>query len=128
MDEKTRYLKIWKLLNAVAHRYFEIRFHFSHEKYTLEAPSLIISNHVTNWDPLLLAICFPENNLHFVASEHLFRMGKISKLIKWLVAPIPRRKGSNGTDTAMASIRKIRSGSSVALFAEGETTWTGSNR
>lgn len=128
MDENTRYLKVWKLLHKVAHRYFEIRFNFSHENYTLDAPSLIVSNHVTNWDPLLLAICFPENNLHFVASEHLFRMGWISKIIDWLVAPIPRRKGSNGTDTAMASIRKIRSGSSVALFAEGETTWSGCNR
>lgn len=125
MDEKKRYQMIWKALIGCAHGFLERKFRFEHESCEPAGPCLIVANHVTNWDPLLLAICFPKTHIHFVASEHLFRMGWKSKAIKWLVAPIPRRKGANGAATAMDCLRKMRSGSTVCVFGEGETTWDG---
>lgn len=125
MDAKIRYRRIWKMLYAVAHGYIKNRFKLSNEQYELEGPHLIIGNHVTNWDPLLMAMSFPKNHIHFVASEHLFRLGWVSKLINYLVAPIPRRKGANGAATTMDCLRKMRGGSTVCIFGEGETTWDG---
>lgn len=125
MDENKRYDLIWRALVKCAHGFLERKFRFEHENCEPDGPCLIIANHVTNWDPLLLAICFPKTHIHFVASEHLFRMGWKSKAIKWLVAPIPRRKGANGAATAMDCVRKMRAGRTVCVFGEGETTWDG---
>lgn len=118
-------MRIWKLLYLIGHGYIERKFKFTHDKAAPGGACLVVSNHVTNWDPMLVALSFPDNNLHFVASEHLFRMGWISKLICFLVAPIARRKGSSGLDAAMNSLRTIKAGGSVCLFAEGECTWDG---
>lgn len=100
-------------------------FRYRHDKRRLDGPTLVICNHVTNFDPLLLSLCFPWDHTHFVASEHLFRLGWISSFLKYVFDPIPRRKGTSGADSAMACLRKLRAGRSVCLFAEGECTWDG---
>lgn len=128
MDANVRHQRVWRLLQGALSKYIEGKFNFDHERYEPEGPFLVISNHVTNWDPLLLAICFPKKPVYFVASEHLFRMGWKSKAINYLVAPIPRRKGTNGAATAMDCLRKIRAGHSVCIFGEGETTWNGRSK
>jgi len=125
MDVTLRHQKVWKLLCKPVGKYLEWKFRFVHDTVKPDGPCLIVSNHVTNWDPLLLAICFPEHQTYFVASEHLFRMGWKSKVIQYLVAPIPRSKGTNSMGTAMDCMRKIRAGHSVCVFGEGETTWDG---
>jgi len=125
MRSEKHYLRMWKLLQFLGHRFVVTKFNFKHDRYISDKPCLIISNHVTNWDPILVAMSFPKNNIHFVASEHLFRMGFVSKLINFLVAPIARRKGSSGLDAAMNSLRTIKAGGTVGLFAEGECTWDG---
>ena len=125
MRTEKHYRRWWRFLYTIAHKFIELKFNYKHDKYMPEGPCLVISNHVTNWDPLLMALSFPKNNLHFVASEHIFRMGFASKLINFLVAPIARRKGSSGLDAAMSSLRTIKAGGSVGLFAEGECTWDG---
>jgi len=63
--------------------------------------------------------------MFFVASEHVFRRGFLSKLLKWGLNPIPRVKGSTDTSSALAILRTIRYGGNVAIFAEGERSWNG---
>ena len=125
MKETVRHQIVWKTLRSLIKWPIRLLFSFSFETHELEHPALVVSNHVTNYDPLLVAMSFPKDMLYFVASEHLFRLGWVSKVISYLVAPIARRKGSKGFDAAMTCLRKIRAGHSVALFAEGETTWDG---
>lgn len=115
------YKFLWNLLRKP----FEWIFAFQHDYDREDVPTLIISNHVTNFDPILVALSFPKRRFHFVASEHLFRMGFVSKLLNYVFEPIPRRKGVSGGDAAMSILRKLREGKSVGLFAEGETTWDG---
>ena len=125
MSEEKRLKFIWRCLCTVGRPFLKHKFAFHYEKNNLSCPSLIIANHVTSWDPMLLAITFPKNHLHFVASDHIFRWGKISKIIEWLVAPVARRKGASGSHTAMECMRLLREGRSVCIFGEGEVTWDG---
>lgn len=127
MDESIRHKKLWKVLNAVICPVFSHMMHFTGKKYRLPTPTLVIANHVTNFDPFLVAASFPKDQIYFVASEHLFRKGFLSKIIHYLVGPIARRKGSTGGDAAMAMLRKLRAGHSVCIFGEGETSWNGVN-
>lgn len=112
---------LWHLLRWPVKKLFA----FTCDEDRQDEPTLIISNHVTNFDPILVAYSFPGRRFHFVASEHLFRMGFVTKLLTYLFEPVARRKGVSGGDTALACIRKLRAGKTVGLFAEGETTWDG---
>lgn len=118
-------LKRWKLLQRLLHGFITRRFHLEAERLSPSGPCLIIANHVTNWDPLLLAMSFPNTPIRFVASEHIFRHGIISKLLVWLVAPIPRKKAASGADTVMSVLRALKAGGTVCIFAEGDATWDG---
>ena len=128
MDEYARHQRVWRLLYPVIERYMRIKFNMRHEDLALEGPVLLVPNHVNAWDPLLVATSLKHKQVYYVASEHLFRLGFVSRLLNWLVAPIPRRKASAGTDTVKACLRHLRAGRSVCLFAEGEQCWDGLNQ
>ncbi len=123
--KKTFSERIYGFLWHLLRKPFEWIFAFTHDDDREDEAALIISNHVTNFDPILVAFSFPGRRFHFVASEHLFRMGFVTKLLTYLFEPVARRKGVSGGDTAMACVRKLRAGKTVCVFAEGETTWDG---
>lgn len=123
--KKTFSERIYSFLWHLLRKPFEWIFAFTHDDDRQDEAALIISNHVTNFDPILVAFSFPGRRFHFVASEHLFRMGFVTKLLTYLFEPVARRKGVSGGDTAMACVRKLRAGKTVCVFAEGETTWDG---
>ena len=115
----------WRLLQRLLRGYITGRFSLTAEPCRVDGPCLIVANHVTNWDPLLLAMSFPETPVRFVASEHLFRHGILSDVIEWAVAPIPRRKAASGADTVKAVLRALKAGDTVCVFAEGDAAWDG---
>ena len=125
MNGDRRQKRIWKLLYALVHCFVPRRFRLDAELCRPTGPCLIVANHVTTWDPLLLSMSFPDTPIRFVASEHIFRHGLASRLLERLVAPIPRRKGSTGTDTVRACLRALREGQTVCIFAEGDACWDG---
>ena len=127
MEEYERHQRIWRVLYALANRWICRKFNMSHEDLHVDGPVLLVPNHVSAWDPLLVAMSLREKQVYYVASEHLFRLGFVTRLLQYLVAPIPRRKASLGTDTVKACLRHLRAGHSVCLFAEGEQCWDGRN-
>lgn len=92
---------------------------------TMNEPFIVIANHATNADPLFVSLVFPKNPISFVASEHIFRLGIVSKALDFLVAPIPRKKAASGADTVKACLRGVKAGRNIGLMAEGEATWNG---
>lgn len=84
---------------------------------------LLLCNHVTRFDPLLLPQPIPRQ-MYFVASEHILRM-KIAPLMMFLASPITRRKSRTETSTALEIIRRLRAGCSVCVFIEGERSYGG---
>ena len=95
MDDYARHGKIWKILYALCHRWICRKFALEHQDLDIEGPVLLVPVHTCAWDPLLVAMSLPRKQVYYVASEHLFRLGPVSRLLNWLVAPIPRRKASS---------------------------------
>ena len=125
---KDRYLfhcRAWRIIVRLTGPLVRGKFNIENETLNVDGPCLVISNHVTDWDPLMLAQSFPEKQIYYVASEHIFRLGLISRLINYLLEPIARRKASMGTDTVMSCLRHLRAGHSVCIFAEGDASWDG---
>lgn len=125
MDESTRHLKTYRLLYRLIKWPVSKTFNYTHGDDRLEVPTLVVSNHVTDVDFFFLALGLNGSHMYFVASEHMFRWGLLSKVIHYLVAPIARRKATTAMDTAMTMMRKLRSGRSVCVFGEGENSWNG---
>ena len=123
--ENKRIARFWKLLHATAGRYVVRRFNYSFDPVGIEPPFILISNHVTNSDPFFIGLVYKPKSLAFVASEHIFRMGFISKLLKRYLAPIPRPKADSGVGAVRAVLKRLREGDPVVLFAEGDCTWNG---
>ena len=84
-------------------------------------------NHVTDWDPLLVGGAF-RHQMYFLASEHIMRLGFVSRLLDWLVHPIVRQKGGSAAGAVKEMLRALKSGCSVAFFPEGNRTWDGVTR
>ena len=125
MDKYTRHKRVYRFLQAVLRRWFCRKFNLTAERFEPEGPALVICNHVTAYDPVFVGLSFGGAPLYFVASEHLFRLGPVTKLLVWLVEPIPRRKAASSVDTVKACLKHLREGRSVCLFAEGEQSWDG---
>ena len=125
MDQHSVYQKIWLRCAPIARFLIKASFNIEYDEFPADKTCLVISNHVTGWDPLLVASGAVKHQMYFVASEHLFRKGWVTKLLHSLVGIIARKKGSSGTDTAMACLRHLRKGHSVCIFGEGEVTWDG---
>lgn len=85
---------------------------------------LVLTNHVTNWDFFLTGMCFSKQ-LYFVASEHILRKNFTGRLIKFLVDPIPRKKGASGQEAALAIIDRLQKGQNVCMAVEGSRCFNG---
>ena len=89
-----------------------------------QGPALILSNHVTDLDPILVGCSF-KTHLYFVAGENVYRMGILSKFLARYFAPIQRVKGSTDSQSALTILRTLRKGQNVGMFAEGDRSFTG---
>ena len=124
MEHLRRYQFVWRFGRALVGPWLRRKFAYTPEICNEKGPFLVLCNHNTDWDPLLLALAFPDY-MSFVASEHIFRWGLAGKLIVFLMNPIARLKGTTAGDTAMTMLRRMRKGVSVAMFAEGDRSFNG---
>lgn len=121
---KKRHLFFYTLLRPLVILFLKIRFKFRYEKAKdLPEKYIVLSNHATDYDMLLVASSFPRQ-MYFVGSEHIARW-KIYPLLKYAFEPIIRHKGAPATATIMEMLRKVRQGANVCMFAEGVRTWDG---
>jgi len=63
--------------------------------------------------------------MYFVASEHIFSWGYSSRIIEYLASPIPIFKGAPAAGTVLEILERIRAGHSIAIFAEGDRSFSG---
>lgn len=85
---------------------------------------LVLTNHNTNWDFFLFGLTM-RRHMYFVASEHIYRRGFVSRLIRFLGAPIPRKKGASGDEAAALILERLRQGQNVCMMAEGNRSFSG---
>ena len=125
MDTYKRHKVTFELMVRLVQPWVCHKFNLRHEDLHADGPVLLVSNHVTAWDPILVSMSLKDKHVYYVASEHIFRLGAVSSFLNWIVAPIPRKKASSGADTVKNCLRQLRQGHSVCLFAEGEQSWDG---
>ncbi len=115
----------WKLLRFPVRVFCFIKFGYTC-KVAKNLPDhyIVLSNHVTDYDPLFVSSSFPKQ-MYFVASEHIARWKHGYKLVNYLLAPILRKKGTTAASAIIDILRKVRKGANVCMFAEGVRSWDG---
>jgi 1-acyl-sn-glycerol-3-phosphate acyltransferase len=81
-------------------------------------PALVVCNHPSDIDPILLAISFPRT-LYFMADEVQFRRGFVGRCIRRLAA-FPVNKEHSDTAALRQALRLLAASQVVALFPEGD--------
>ena len=116
----------FKFARLALHSYLVNKFNFSHDLIESPySPYVVVSNHLTNWDPLLIGMSFNKESMYYVATDHVFRMGLKSKLLKFFFSPIPRVKTINETFTVITIFRRLKENLNICIFAEGNTSFDG---
>ncbi len=89
-----------------------------------DRPYLILFNHQTAYDQFFVGLCM-NRPVYYVASEDLFSMGTLSKLLRFAVNPIPIKKQTTDPRAVINCIRVAREGGTIALAPEGNRTFHG---
>ena len=123
---KFRHRVVRNLAFAVLYPYSRLKYGLRVERFRRQGDRkyLILFNHQTAFDQFFVGMCF-KGPVYYIASEDLFSMGFASKLIRYLVAPIPINKQATDVTAVMNAMRVAREGGTIALAPEGNRTFSG---
>lgn len=125
LKEHKRHLRAYMFFRALLKPIFSWWYNFhAEEAPALEGPYLLLANHNLDLDPVIISFSF-RDLIYFVASEHIFRVGIASWLLKRYFAPISRLKGTADISTVKDVLRRLRAGMRVCIFAEGNRSFNG---
>ena len=120
-----RYDRIYRILAFILCPAFRRFINFHGEPLPqVEGPMLILCNHNTDFDFILLAGAFT-GTMDFVVTESLMRMGFWGHLVAEHLRPILHDKGSVGVGTVRQIVKRLRAGRNVTLFPEGNRSFDG---
>lgn len=114
------------VVNVILSPYMYIKYHIKATKYkeNLKEPYLIIYNHQTAFDQFFIGKSF-KKPLYYLATEDLFSNGFISRVIEFLIKPIPIKKNVSDLTAVKKCIQVVREGGSIAIAPEGNRTFSG---
>ncbi len=118
---------LWAFGSVVARKVFNKPLNLQFRNFEIlentEPPFLIVANHVTNYDPVIISANYSQL-VHWVANDAVFR----HPVLRWVfrrTQTIPKTKGMSDLDTVRLMHEKVREGGVVGLFPEGKTCWDG---
>lgn len=121
---KKRHARVFAFLRVLLRPIFVIRYRYRAKKSGLpKGAYLILSNHQTTMDPFFLSMSF-RFPVYFISSDDIFNL-KVSPLIRYLVAPIPKSKSMRDVVAMKNVFRVIKEGGAVGIFPEGNRTVSG---
>lgn len=89
----------------------------------MNGPYIILGNHVTNWDPLLIN-CYVDEPICFIAGDSLFRNPFLKRILNYTGA-IPKMKYTNDIRTIRSVLKAKKHERVIGIFPEGNRNWDG---
>ena len=86
-------------------------------------PVLICSNHIHNFDPVIIAM-YCRRQIRFMAKAEAFEWPVLGYLIK-AVGAFPVKRGGSDISAIRTSIKYLKEGQAVGIFPEGTRSKTG---
>ncbi|PWM72403.1 MAG: hypothetical protein DBX59_06395 [Bacillota bacterium] len=121
---KKRHARVYAFLRVALAPIMRIKYRYKPIKSDLpKGPYLILSNHQASMDPFWVSKSF-RFQIYFFASDDIFNL-KVSPIIEYLVAPIPKSKSLTDLQAVKDALRVLREGGAVGVFPEGNRTLSG---
>ena len=123
---KWRHLAVRNIAYCIVRPYVHFKYGIKIEKYKEQEkrPYLILLNHQTPFDQFFVGMTL-RGVVYYMATEDIFSNGWISKVIKYLVAPIPIKKQTTDIRAVLNCLKVAKEGGSIAIAPEGNRTYSG---
>lgn len=123
---KRRHRIVRNIAFSVLYPYAKFKYGITIEKFREQKRRqyLVLYNHQTAFDQFFVGMSIKET-VYYLASEDLFSNGWVSKLIRFLVAPIPIKKQTTDVSAVKNCIRVAKEGGTIAIAPEGNRTYSG---
>ena len=123
---KKRHAIITLLAKGVCWPFVTQKYNIKIEKFKEQGDRqyLILANHQTGFDQFFVGYMF-KGPIYYIASEDIFSMGFVSDLLRFAVNPIPIKKQATDISAVLNCLRVAREGATIALFPEGNRTYSG---
>ncbi len=87
-------------------------------------PYIILLNHQTPMDQFFVGMSL-KRVVYYMATEDIFSLGWVSKLIRYAIAPIPIKKQTTDARAVLNVMRVVKEGGSICIAPEGNRTYSG---
>lgn len=131
MKEKKQWIKPWhkpvrNIACAILEPYVKWKYKITIQKINTNEnrPCLILMNHQTGFDQFFVGMSF-DGPIYYIATEDIFSLGWISRLLDFLIAPIPIKKQTTDLKAIKNCVKIAKEGGTIALFPEGNRTFHG---
>ena len=112
------YAVVWRLAHAVFHTLFPVRYEHRERLQGLEAPYLLVANHYSNLDALMVAVAQHEYQVSFLGKKELTQNRTFARFLARLhMIPVDRHHAD--LEAMRACTKLLRSGNVLAIFPEG---------
>jgi 1-acyl-sn-glycerol-3-phosphate acyltransferase len=112
----------WLVVSPMLHTYWQGKI-YGAEKIPKKGPFLVVSNHASNYDPVLLSCCVGRP-VAYMAKEELFEIPVLKTAMKIYGAyPVNRERAGSGT--IKAAMEYLENGWGLGVFMGGTRTADG---
>lgn len=101
-----------------------LRYNYRGIKCKEKGPFLILCNHTATLDFFLVAMSF-KDTIYYLTSDDLMSKGFVSKVIKFLVEPIPKSKSLRDVEAVKGCLKVAKENGTICIFPEGNRTYSG---
>ena len=121
---KLRHRIVFAVFYPVVYLLCQLRYGIQVEKHKEKRQWLILFNHQTPFDQFFPCLMF-HGPIYFVSTEDIISKGWISRLLDFLVAPIPIKKQMTDLRAVRNILQVAREGGPIGIAPEGNRTYSG---
>ncbi len=123
---KWRHSVVRNVAYCIVRPYVHFKYGIKIEKYKEQEkrPYLILLNHQTPFDQFFVGMTL-KGVVYYMATEDIFSNGWISKVIRYLIAPIPIKKQTTDIRAILNCLKVAKEGGSICIAPEGNRTYSG---
>lgn len=121
---RTRHKIITALATPILTWLCNRRYDMQCDKFESDMQCVILYNHQTAYDQFFVGKSFGRA-LYYVATEDIFSLGFLSRLLEFAVGPIPIKKAARDIKAIKHCLQVVKEGGSICIAPDGNRTISG---